>query len=262
MKKVLLMSVGLFWCIATAQAQTPEFKTKLANSKDKKVTIEMADSDIKIEGHNSDEVIITASSGFEAPPERAKGLKPLYYNAVDNSGIGLAVTSEAGGIKIEKAMRKGVKYTIRLPRQVAVLYQQTNWQGGAGISVSNMDGDLEIRTNNANINLNNVTGPVVANSTSGDVKAVFSNVNQSKPTAMSSISGTLDVSLPAAVKSTLKLRSINGEMYTDFDLGMKSSKDGLSKVGGASNIEGTTNGGGVEIQLNTISSDIFIRKQK
>ena len=59
----------------------------------------------------------------------------------------------------------------------------------------------------------------------------------------------------------MKLRSINGEMYTDFDLGSKSNKDGLSKVGGGTNIEGTTNGGGVEVQLNTISSNIYIRKK-
>ncbi|MFD2570797.1 DUF4097 family beta strand repeat-containing protein [Spirosoma soli] len=260
MKKSLFLSASLLWCVATLQAQ--EYKTKLANAKDRKVVIEMAGSDLKIEGHNGDEVIIQASSGFEAPPERAKGLKPIYYNAVDNSGIGLAVTPENGGLRIEKASRKSVKYTIRLPRKVAVLYQQTNWQGGANIAISNMDGDLEVRTNNGDIDLINVTGPVVANSTSGEVKVVYSNLSQEKPTAISTISGSVDVTLPASAKSSLKLRSINGEMYTDFDLGLKNTKDGMSKVGGGNNIEGTTNGGGVEIQLNTISSNIYIRKQK
>jgi len=260
MKKYLMLSLSLFSGIMLAHAQ--EFKTKLANTKDRKVVIEMSGSDIKIEGHNSDEVVITASSGFEAPPERAKGLKPLYYSAVDNSGVGLSVTTENGVLKIEKASRKQVKYTVKLPRKVSVLYQETNWQGGSGISIKDMDGDLEIRTNTASINLVNVTGPVVANSTSGEVKVVYSTLNQEKPTAISTVSGAIDVSLPASAKSSLKLRSINGEMYTDFDLGTKSAKDGLSKVGGGRNIEGTTNGGGVEIQLNTISSDIFIRKQK
>ncbi len=259
MKKLLLMSAGILWFLTNVQAQ--EYKTKLSNSKDRKVTIEIASSDIKIEGHNSDEVVIQASSGYEAPPERAKGLKPLYYNAVDNSGIGLAVTPENGGIRIEKATRKEIKYTIRLPRKVAVLYQQTNWQGSS-ITISNMDGDLEVRTNNADIDLLNVTGPVVANSTSGEVKVIYSNLSQEKPTAISTISGAVDITLPGNAKSNLKLRSINGEMYTDFDLGVKNTKDGMSKVGGGNNIEGTTNGGGVEIQLNTISSNIYIRKQK
>lgn len=256
------MGVGLFCTLASAQAQTPEYKTKLANSKDKKIVIELSASEVKIEGHTGDDVIIQASSGYEAPPERAKGLKPLYYTAVDNSGIGLAVTAEAGGLKIEKATRKQIKYVMKVPRQVSVLYKETNWAGGGGITVSNIDGDLEIKTNNGNITLNNVTGPVVANSTSGEVKAVFSGLNQGKPTAISTISGEVDITLPVAVKSDLKLRSINGEMYTDFDLGVKNSKDGMAKVGGASNVEGAINGGGVEMSINTISSNIYIRKQK
>lgn len=261
MKKVLLISMGCVLCLAESMAQTHEYKAKLANSKEKKVTIEMAASQVKIEGYAGDEIIIQASSGFEAPPERSKGLKPLYYAGVDNTGIGLSITNEASGLKVEKVTRKEVKYTIRLPKQVSVLFQEVNWQGGSKIAISNMDGDLEIKTNVANINLTNVTGPVVANTTSGDVNVVFSALNQSKPTAISSISGEVDVTLPATAKSTMKLRSINGEMYTDFDLGTKSNKDGLSKVGGGTNIEGTTNGGGVEVQLNTISSNIYIRKK-
>ncbi|MCE6987535.1 DUF4097 family beta strand repeat-containing protein [Dyadobacter sp. CY323] len=261
MKKVLLMSIGGLLCLAELQAQGLEYKAKLANTKDKKVTIEMAASDVKIEGYAGDEVIIQASKNFEAPPERAKGLKPLYNTGVDNSGIGLSVTPENGGLRIEKVIRKEAKYTIRVPKQVSVLFQETNWQGGSKLNISGMDGDLEIKTNGADINLTNVTGPVVANSTSGNVNVIFSGLDQSKPTAISSISGEIDVTLPANVKSDMKLRSINGEMYTDFDLGVKSSKGGLSRVGGMSNIEGTTNGGGVEVQLNTISSNIYIRKK-
>ncbi|GAB2565473.1 DUF4097 family beta strand repeat-containing protein [Spirosoma areae] len=259
MKKLLLLSAGFVWCIATVQAQ--EYKTKLANAKDRKVTIEMDAGSLKIEGHNSDEVIIQASSGYEAPPERAKGLKPIYNTAVDNSGIGLAVTPESGGLKIEKATRRQIKYTIKLPRKVALLYQETNWQG-SNVTVSNMDGDLEIRTNNASIDLNNVTGPVVANTINGEVSVVYSTLSQEKPTAISTINGPIDITLPATAKANLKLRSIQGEMYTDFDLGVKNTKDGMTKVGGGHNIDGSTNGGGVEMQLKTINSNIYIRKQK
>ncbi|WP_353723230.1 DUF4097 family beta strand repeat-containing protein [Dyadobacter sp. 676] len=154
------------------------------------------------------------------------------------------MTPDASGLRIEKATRKQIKYTVKLPRQVAVKFVETNWQGGSGLSISNMDGDLEIKTNNSNINLTNITGPVVANTTSGEVTAVFSNLAQDKPTAISSISGEIDITLPANVKSNLKLRSINGEMYTDFDLGVKNNKEGMAKVGGGANVDGTIGGGG------------------
>ena len=259
MKKLLLLSGGLLWCLVTAQAQ--EYKTKLANAKDRKVTIELDAAQLKIEGHNSDDVIIQASSGYEAPPERAKGLKPIYNTAVDNTGVGLAVTQESGGLKIEKAARKQITYTIKLPRKVAILYQETNWHGSS-VTISNMDGDLEIRTNNSSIDLNNVMGPVVANTINGEVKVTYSSLSQEKPTAISTINGPIDITLPPSTKASLKLRSIQGEMYTDFDLGVKTTKDGMSKVGGGHNIDGSTNGGGVEMQLKTINSNIYIRKQK
>ncbi|QRR01126.1 DUF4097 family beta strand repeat-containing protein [Dyadobacter sandarakinus] len=260
MKKVLLASMVGLLCLTRLQAQSLEYKTKLGNLKDKKVIIEMAASTIRIEGHNSDEMVIQASSGSPALPERAKGLKPLYQSGVDNTGIGLSVTPDAGGLRIEKVARKEIKYTLKLPKNVAVLYQEVNWQGGK-ITIADMDGDLEVKTNGSDIVLTNVTGPVVANSTSGSVDVVFSSLSQAKPTSISVISGEVDVTLPAATKADMKLRSINGEMYTDFDLGKKSPAGGLSKVGGGSNIEGTVNGGGVEFTLNTISSNIYIRKK-
>lgn len=258
MKKILVLIISLLWCLTSVYAQ--EYKTKLANAKDHKVTLDIDAGDIKIDGYNGDEVVIQAS-GYEAPPERAKGLKALYNSAVDNSGIGLAVTPSANGLKIEKATRKQIRYTIRLPRKVAILYQQTNWQQ-SNLTISNMDGDLEIRTNNGGIDLTNVTGPVVANTTNGEIKIVYSSLSQEKPSAISTINGPVDITLPASTRANMKLRSINGEMYTDFDLGIKSQKGGLSKVGGSSNIDGTTNGGGVELELRTINSNIYVRKQK
>ncbi|TLV02285.1 DUF4097 family beta strand repeat-containing protein [Dyadobacter luticola] len=261
MKKVLLTGIVTLLCLTEMRAQGQEFRAKLANTKDKKVIIEMTASDVKIEGYAGDEVIIQAAKNMEVAPERAKGLKPLYNSGVDNSGIGLSVITEGNSVKIEKVMRKEAKYTIKVPKQVAVFFQEVNWQGGSRLNISGMDGDLEIKTNNTDINLTNVTGPVVANSTSGNVTATFTALDQTKPTAISTISGEIDVTLPATVKSDMRLRSINGEMYTDFDLGVKSSKNGLSKVGGGNDIEGTTNGGGVEFQLKTISSNIYIRKK-
>ena len=258
MKKVLLLSVGCLCQLTVLHAQ--EYKTKLANNGDQKVTIMLDAGNLKIEGYNGNEVVIQTTGKLDAAPERAKGLRSLYNSAVDNTGIGLAVTSENGGVRIENASRRNLPYTIRIPQKAAVLYEQMNWNT-AKVTVQNVEGDLEIRTKNGDISLLNVTGPVVANTTNGEVKVVYSTLNQSKPTAISTISGAIDVTLPASAKSNLKLSSISGEMYTDFDLGLN-KKDGMTRMGGGHSINGTTNGGGVDLQLKTISSDICIRKQK
>ncbi|QKZ14761.1 DUF4097 family beta strand repeat-containing protein [Spirosoma sp. KUDC1026] len=255
MKKVLLAGI---LCLGHWSLYAQEFKTKLAPTG--KITIQLDASNLKIEGYNGSEVIIQSSAKLEAPPERAKGLRPLYNSAVDNTGLGLSVTSEGGNVRIEKASRKSLPYTIRVPQKAAILYEQTNWTTG-DITIQNVEGDLELRTNNVGLNLVDVTGPVVANTISGEIKVVYSSLNQSKPTAMSTVNGAIDITMPASTRANLKLSSIHGEMYTDFDLGM-TKKDGMTRMGGGHQINGATNGGGVDLQLKTINSDIYIRKQK
>ncbi len=257
MKSTVLVCALWMGCSVGLFAQ--EFKAKLANSKDRKISIEMDASTLKIEGYDGDELIIKGN-GFQEPPEQAKGLRSLYNSAVDNTGIGLAVTTQGNGLKIEKASRKSTSYILKVPKKVAILYQQVNWNGGS-ISISNVDGDLEVKTNNGKIDLLNVTGPVVANSTNGAIKVVYSSLNQEKPSAISSISSAIDVSLPTNAKSTLSMKSISGEIYTDLDLDLKNAKEGMSRVGGGHSINATTNGGGVEIKLSSISSNIYLRKQ-
>lgn len=259
MKKMLLLGIICLSQLTVLYAQ--EYKTKLANSGDQKVTIMLNAANLKIEGYNGSELIIQTTAKIPAVPERAKGLRSLYNAAVDNTGIGLAVTSENGGIHIESASPRSLPYTIRIPQKVAILYEQTNWNVGH-ITVQNVEGDLELRTNNGSIYLMDVTGPVVANTTNGEVKVAYSALNQRKPTAISTINGAIDITLPATTKANFKLSNINGGIYTDFDLGGMTKKDGLTRIGNGYNTSGTANGGGVDLQLKTINSDIYIRKQK
>lgn len=237
-----------------------EFRAKLPNSKDQKVLLLIDGSRVRIEGYDGDEIVIRAPHR-PSPPERAKGLRPLYYAAEDNSGIGLAVTREGNTLRITKASRYGGEYTIRLPKKVSLRYEQVNW-GGGNVEATALAGDLEVKTNDGSIELNDVTGPIVASSTSGNITVTYTAVEQSKPSAISNISGVIDITVPAGTKGNLKLASISGEIYSDLEVKMASGRENLTRLGGGNRIEGTLNGGGVEISLNTISSDIFVRKQK
>lgn len=247
---------------ATAKQNKPlTHRVKLGNSKDSRVIITMFNSGVQVVGHNSDEVIIEAD-GYEAPPERAKGLKPLYNQMEDNTGFGLAVTKENNTLRISKASRQNGKYVIRVPKNAAVVYEETNWTGD-DVSVADTNGEIELKLTNSNANLTNISGPVIANTTAGDIIVKFSSLNQTKPSAISSVAGAVDVTLPANTKTNLKLKSMQGEIYSDFDMNLaKNTKGGLPKVAGGHTIEGTTNGGGVEMSLYTITGDMFIRKSK
>ncbi|MFA1772477.1 DUF4097 family beta strand repeat-containing protein [Rufibacter glacialis] len=250
---------------APKEGELRSYKVKLGNGKDKQVQLSMSKSNVKIVGHTGDEVIIETRD-YSAPPKRAEGLKPLYNQEEDNTNLGLSVAKSNNTLTIAKASRAYADYVIRIPKNAAVVYKETNWESSE-ISFADLDGEIELKLNNSDVTLTNISGPVVANNTGGSIKVVFSSLNQSKPSAISTVNGDIDITLPAKDKANFKLKSLQGEIYTDFDIEIQRQKEedddeGLALVGGGGNIVGKVNGGGVEMNIQTISSDIFIRKKK
>ncbi len=259
MKKTmhLLLLMVLFPLIATAQ----QFKYKLANTGDQNVMIAMdRESDFTIQGYDGDQVMIDALD-YQPPPEKAKGMKALYAAAEDNTGIGLSVTKENNVLRIVRASRQEGRYTIKIPDKANLKVEEVNF-GGKEINISNMKGEIEIKSKTSNVKLTGVSGPVTASSISGNIMVVYSDMNMQKPTSISDISGTIDITLPAAAKADFKMKSVSGEVYTDFDMDLKNKRNDMQMISGGSTIEGSINGGGVDFNLNSVSGNIYVRKKK
>lgn len=255
MKQILILVLAFLALPVYAQ----EFSKALGSKQQVKILLNR--SDMKIEGYNGKEVKITALD-YEQPPERAKGLRPLYNNAQDNTNIGLSVTDEGDALTIQEASNQGGEYIIKVPQNARLSILQLNWNG-QDIRVQDMKSEIEIQAKNADIRLLNVQGPVIANSTSGEIAIVYSSLSQQAPSMISAVSSEVDITLPAASKANLVLKSMTGEIYTDMDLQLKQKNvkgSDMHLVGGGQTIEGTTNGGGAELGIKTISSNIYIRK--
>ena len=86
------------------------------------------------------------------------------------------------------------------------------------ISVTNVEGVLEANSMNGDLALASVAGSVVAHTVNGDVEAVLTRADAEAPMAFTTLNGEVDVTLPATIKANLKLRTDNGDMFTDFDI--------------------------------------------
>ncbi|MFC6226094.1 DUF4097 domain-containing protein [Hymenobacter artigasi] len=255
MNKLLLLAfAGLLF---TQPGHAQEFRTKL-NAKDPKIVIDMQGSDVTVEGIDGSDLVIKGD-GFEEAPERAKGLRPIYNSAVDNTRIGLSVVQQDNVVRISRASRKEASYLIRVPRNASVQYKQAGWNGSSDVAMRDLGGDIEVSMTSGDISLKNVAGPVVANTVSGDILVRFASMRQG-PSSISTVSGDVDVSMPTNTKATVKLRSISGEIYTDFDMNLK-GQDNMSHIGGQV-VDGNINGGGNTLSFKTVSGDIYVRKAK
>jgi hypothetical protein len=93
------------------------------------------------------------------------------------------------------------------------------------------------------------------------VESINANITISGNTAKiraHSISGFIDLTVPPKRSADLKLSTISGTMYSDFDF--QTEDKNVRRVGGNSIITELNSGGGKPISLETISGDIFLRK--
>ena len=214
------------------------------------------------------------AQGSRRPPARADGLRRLTQPS------GLTIEEESNVISISAQPNDDGQLEIQVPTRTNLQLSVIN---GGDITVDGVEGELEINNVNGGIRLTNVAGTVVANSVNGGVLATVRGVAAGKPMAFTSLNGEVDVTLPGSLKANLKLRSDQGDVYTDFEVQTTTPPPASATPAGRSrgrdrdpdpddkskgkyrlrvdrSIYGTVNGGGPEIELRTFNGDVFLRK--
>jgi hypothetical protein len=98
---------------------------------------------------------------------------------------------------------------------------------------------------NADFSVETINGNIVITGNTAEIRA-------------HSISGYIDLAIAPDRKADVKLHTISGTMYSNIE--MSSSSRRIKQVGGGS-VTANLNGGGKQIDLETISGNIFFRKE-
>jgi len=137
------------------------------------------------------------------------------------------------------------------------------------VKVDGLNGDIEANANNGKVVLTNISGSVVASSLNGGVHADIVRVEPNKPMSFSSLNGEIDVTLPADTHARLKMKTDNGELYTDFDVLLEHTGAPIVEEHGHRHrirqdrtTFGAINGGGPEMSFTSLNGNIYIRKRK
>lgn len=258
MTKAMNYCIGLSIALLTAQTlPAQDYKTQVTNSKETQLVIKDFGGDLPIEGYSGNEIVISGGPDL-TPPDRAKGLKPVYSGGSDNTGIGISVEKSANKVTIVCLLpfnRHG-GYRIKVPDNLA-LKITSGCEYNNSVEISNMKNEIDVNTCSG-ITIKNSTGPLVLNTINGTVDVVFTEISKDKPTSIASINGEIDVTLPANSAVNLEMRNMQGGMYTDFDLPADDKQ--MRRVGGGA-INAKINGGGVSLKINSINGNIYLRKK-
>jgi len=212
------------------------------------------------------EVIVTSRAFGQERRDRSRDTTGLHRLGQSS---GLSVEEDNNVVTVSVGRVRSGDVELEVPVRTNV---QLNTVNGRAVVVEGIEGDIEATTVNGSITLTGVSGAVVAHATNGQILATLKQVPPQKPMSFTSLNGSVDVTLPPSVKANLKLRSDQGDVYTDFDVQIQQgprttvndsrSGDGRYRLRIDNSILGTVNGGGPEIELRTFNGSIYLRKAK
>ena len=310
-KTITIFSIFILIFICSAESYSQEkyeYSKKLSFSDPSNpglLQILRGEGDITITGYQGKEVLIETELDVfktsDVEDEKAKGLKRISgtnFHVGSNEDENTIVITRSFGDKNELHIKVpyntsikiggGILGKIKIPAMNIEIKQKNkgnmnipipnpvNFMGGilgGDITVTNVTGAIEISSIEGDITLEDVSGEVTANSVDGDLLVTFKDIEKGKPIFLSTVDGDIDVTLPPNIQADLSLQTLDGDMFTDFDIDIaleperktkddKRSTDMVRFFRPGNAVYGKINGGGTEIQIRTVDGGIYLRKGK
>ncbi len=281
MKKyiLILFVVSLFFHFHMSPAMAQEedvdrIIVDLTNpSKPVHIDLSMLNGGITVSGTKRQNVLVESKTRLKKINNRRKKdessnkRKGMFQIPVNSSGM--TIEEEDNRIEIHANSWKGTKdISLEVPLKTSLKLKCVN---NGDIYVENVDGEFEINNVNGSVTLTNISGSVNAHALNKDLLVTFNKIDDKKPMSFSSLNGDIDVALPKSLKCNVKIKTNNGDAYSDFEIKQfqnpqkiieenKRGEDGKFRIRIENAFYGSINGGGPELQFNSFNGDIFIRK--
>lgn len=262
---ITLITVGLCLLTFSVFGQANEFTVPLSDpSKRCRIEATVNFGSIKIKGTSRKDVLVRYSAE-EGDNEGAKTKNGL--RKIGSGGLELEVSEHLNTLSVKSASwASQLRLEIEVPAGADIRAKAHN---DGDIIISDIQGESELTNHNGSISATNISGSVIATTYNGEVNVSFAKVKENTPMSFTTYNGDVDVSFPSSVKTTLKMKTQHGDIYSDFDVVFKNtgpvekkdSQAGVYKVVVDEWKRGDINGGGPEMTLRNYNGDIYIRKK-
>ncbi len=184
---------------------------------------------------------------------------------IPNAAIKLSAVEHNNVVTVKTdSYRRTIDMKIKVPRQFDLNLH--NVDNGI-ITVSQVDGEMDINNVNGDIQVTDVVGSGVMSTVDGDILVRFNQVTPDMPMAFTSVEGKIDLTFPVGMPASFKIKSDYGDIYTDLPLVIEKRPATIKKRSATGGIKvtldqwthGTLSGGGPEILVKTLNGNIYLR---
>jgi hypothetical protein len=228
--------------------------------------VHLVSGSIKVVSYEGKDIIINVIPRDNDDEEGMANIKNGMKRISTHGGYEVTAKEADNNVTVNTGNpNKAIDLDLKIPQDVKL---QVGTVNDGEIVVENVKGELEVNNVNDKITLTNISGSVVANTVNGDIDVSFKTVDPKAPMAFSTLNGDVNVTLPADTKANLKLKSDNGDIFSDFDIDIdktpakvdKTSEPGMYKIKKDDWVVGKINGGGPEMMMKNMQGDIYVKK--
>jgi hypothetical protein len=264
LNKILSFSfIILSFTAAVASGQSEQLVIRLSNpGVPGYLAFDNPKGSVKITGYDGQVILVNATLRFTGSGKQDNsGMHKIERKAFDisaeekNNQISLVCMSN----------NKTVDFDIKIPRKFSL--KISSFDNGK-IEIIRVSGNMEADNPSGDIILDNVSGSAVLNSVNGKIKAMFNSVDPASPMMFTSLEGNIELYFPEKVNANIKLRTENGDIFTEFSIKPIRRQTEVKKnsQGNVYSLEdwtvGMLNNGGPEYFVSSFNGNIYLKKYK
>lgn len=143
-----------------------------------------------------------------------------------------------------------VEYTLSLPRAARI--EEIELVNGS-IEIEGMTGDVVASSVNGHVRARGLVGETKLSTVNGPIEAIFDRLGEIKSVSLNSVNGPLTLTIPSDANALVKANTLSGSISNDYSLPVHDGE----YVG--HELSGVLGKGGTRIRLNNVNGSIQIR---
>ncbi len=140
-----------------------------------------------------------------------------------------------------------VNFTLRVPEEADLEIRTVNGR----IDIDDITGQINSKTTNGNIDITGSSGTVTCRTVNGSISVVLEEVSRFDEMSFKTVNGGIRLAVPSSLRANLEAGTVNGSIQTDLALEVKGKLSRRS-------LKGRINGGGGYIILKTVNGGITL----
>ena len=237
------MAAGVLMAALAAPAGAQDFQKSYRIPSGGAVSLATVSGDVRIVGGAGDAIVV---QGYREGRDRD------LVSIEDNS------TSDRVSLRVRYPencnCNASVRFDVQVPRSLSYVFDGLSSVSG-DVDVSGVTGAVRAKTVSGDVRIRDVAGSATAATVSGNVEVDISRLDGTGDMKLNSVSGSVNVRLPANLDADIEMSTVSGSLRTDFPIQVEEARYGPGRKA-----RGRVGSGARSLRMSTVSGRVSLSR--